>query len=254
MIHHSAIFGKKVKLGENVVIDSNVTLGNYCTLGHNVVIHADVEIGDEVKIGDNTVIGKIPMRAKMSAITKDESLPPAVISNGVLVGSQVVIYRGCKIGNSVFIADFASIREHAEVADDTIIGRGVIVENKVKIGKRCKVETNAYICALSNIEDYCFIAPMVTFTNDNFLGRTEKRFQYHGGPSIKLGARIGANATILPGLVVGEDALVAAGSIVTKDIPPRKIVMGAPARIIGDVPWEQLIENQVFFEELNSTA
>ena len=136
-----------------------------------------------------------------------------------------------------------------EIGDFTIIGRGVAVENRVKIGRKCKVETNAYICAFSVVEDFCFIAPMVTFTNDNFLGRTEERFRYHRGPWLKLGARIGANATLLPGITVGEDALVAAGSVVTRDIPPRKVVMGVPARIVRDVPEEQLIENQVFYEK-----
>jgi acetyltransferase-like isoleucine patch superfamily enzyme len=248
MIHHTASLGRRVRLGENITIEANVKLGDGCALGHNVVIHSDTEIGNEVKIGDNTVIGRLPMRAKMSAVTKDEELSPTIIGDRVIVGSQVVIYRGCQIGSFILVADLASIRENVEVGDYTIIGRGVAVENKVRIGKKCKIETNAYICALSTIEDYCFIAPMVTFTNDNFLGRTEERFKYHRGPHLKLGSRIGANATILPGLVIGEDALVAAGSVVTKNVPSRKVVIGVPARVIRDVPVEQLLENQNFYE------
>jgi acetyltransferase-like isoleucine patch superfamily enzyme len=251
MIHNTAVLGKGVKLGENVVIEANAKIGDGCVIGHNVVLHADTEIGDEVRIGDNTVIGRLPMRAKMSAVTEEKWLPHAVIGNNVLIGSQVVIYRGCNIGNWVLVADLASVRENVEIGDFTIIGRGVSVENKVRIGRKCKVETNAYICALSVVEDFCFIAPMVTFTNDNFLGRTEERFRYHGGPWIKLGARIGANATLLPGITVGEDALVAAGSVVTRNVPSRKVAMGVPARIVGDVPREQLIENQVFYEKQN---
>ncbi len=248
MIHPTARIGKEVRVGENIIIDANVKIGDGCILGHNVVIHSDTEIGNEVIIGDNTVIGRLPMRAKMSAITKSEELPPAVIGDGALIGSQAVVYRGCRIGNSVLVADLASVRENVEIGDYTIIGRGVAVENRVKIGKRCKLETNAYICALSTINDYCFIAPMVTFTNDNYLGRTEERFKHHNGPHLKLGARIGANATILPGIVIGEDALVAAGSVVTKDVPPRTVVIGIPARIARDVSTEQLVENQVFYE------
>jgi UDP-2-acetamido-3-amino-2,3-dideoxy-glucuronate N-acetyltransferase len=142
------------------------------------------------------------------------------------------------------VADMASVGEDVEIGAYTIIGRGVTVENKVRIGQRCKVETGAYITAISEIEDGCFIAPEVTFTNDNFLGRTRERFKYHQGVTVKRGARIGANATLLPGLTIGEDALVAAGSLVTRDVPPRKIVLGSPARVWRDVPAEQLLDNQ----------
>ena len=124
------------------------------------------------------------------------------------------------------------------------MGKGVSVENGTKIGKRVKIETEAYITAFSTIEDYCFIAPEVTFTNDNFLGRTEERKKYFKGPVLRKGARIGANATILPGIEIGEDALVAAGSVVTRDLEPRKIYVGVPARYFKDVPEEQLLENQ----------
>lgn len=142
------------------------------------------------------------------------------------------------------VADMASVREDVEIGVYTIIGRGVTVENNVRIGQRCKVETGAYITALSDIEDGCFIAPEVTFTNDNFLGRTRERFKHHKGVTVRRGARIGANATLLPGLTIGQDALVAAGSVVTQDVPPRKIVLGSPARVWRDVPTEQLLDNQ----------
>ena len=118
------------------------------------------------------------------------------------------------------------------------------VENKVTIGARCKIETEAYITALSSIGEGCFIAPEVTFTNDNFLGRTKERFKHHKGVVLERGARVGANATFLPGIVVGADALVAAGAVVTKDVPARTIVRGAPARPVRDVPPEQLLDNQ----------
>jgi acetyltransferase-like isoleucine patch superfamily enzyme len=243
-IHPSSSIAEGTRLGYHCVVEENVSIGKNCKIGHGVVIHADTVIGDDVRIDDNSVIGKLPMKAALSAITKEQTLPPCEIESGVLVGALAVIYRGCKIKTKVMIADMASVREDVEIGDFTIIGRGVTVENKVKIGKRCKIETEAYITALSEIEDGCFIAPEVSFTNDNFLGRTKDRFKYHKGVTIKRGARVGANATFLPGITVGADALVAAGSVVTRDVPAGKIVVGSPAKLMRDVPADQLLDNQ----------
>ncbi|MEO8726793.1 MAG: DapH/DapD/GlmU-related protein [Acidobacteriaceae bacterium] len=231
-------------MGHNAVVGENVRIGRNCQIGHGTVIHTDTIIGDGVRIDDNTVVGKLPMKAALSAITTEQQLAPCEIADACLIGALSVVYRGCKIGTKVMIADLASVREDVEIGEYTIIGRGVTVENKVKIGKRCKIETEAYITALSEIEDSCFVAPEVSFTNDNFLGRTKDRFKYHKGITLKKGARVGANATFLPGICVGEDALVAAGSVVTRNVPSRKIVCGSPAKLMRDVPVEQLLENQ----------
>jgi acetyltransferase-like isoleucine patch superfamily enzyme len=243
-IHPTAKIGPDTSLGANCFIDANVTIGANCQIGHGVIIHPDTTIGSGVRIDDQTVIGKRPMKAAASAITKEEALPGCSVGDRCLVGTLVVIYRGCTIEQNVLVADLASVRENVRIGEYTIVGRGVTVENQVTIGKRCKLETEAYITALSEIGDYCFIAPEVTFTNDNFLGRTKERFKYHKGVTMKRGARIGANVTVLPGITISEDALVAAGSMVTRDVPARKIVLGNPARIWRDVPPEQLLENQ----------
>jgi acetyltransferase-like isoleucine patch superfamily enzyme len=185
----------------------------------------------------------------MSVLTEDkEKMPPLVIGNSVTIGAGCVIYRGANISDMVFFGDLATVREDVEIGTGTIIGRGVTVENKVSIGKKCKIETNVYITALSTVEDYCFIAPCVAFSNDNFLGRTEERKKHFKGPTLRKGSRIGVGAVLLPGLEIGEDALVAAGSVVTKNIPPRVIVMGIPAKIVREVPEDQLIEAQIFYE------
>ena len=88
------------------------------------------------------------------------------------------------------------------------------------------------------------MAPCVATSNDNFVGRTKERFDNFKGVIIQKGARIGVNATILPGKTIEEDSLVAAGALVTKDVPSKKIVAGMPAKEIRDVPEEQLLENQ----------
>jgi acetyltransferase-like isoleucine patch superfamily enzyme len=208
------------------------------------MIHDDTVIGDDVVIGDFSVLGRKPVKAKRSATTQIVELPPLKLDNGVIVGSHVTIYRGATIGRSVLLADSSQVREKTNIEEETIIGRNVTVENGCFVGKRCKIETNAYITAFSHVGEGCFIAPMVTFTNDKYAGRGKS---YNGtirGPHLEQGVRIGANATILPGLTLHEDAMVAAGSVVTKDVEARKLVMGSPARIVRDVPKQEWWKNQ----------
>lgn len=244
MISPNAKIGSNVIIGENVVIEDNVLISDNVIIGHNVVIKSDTIIGEGSVIADNSVLGKKPFKASASAVTEEKELTPLKIGKYVTIGANCVVYRGACLNDFVFVGDLASIREDVEIGEYTIIGRGVAVENKTKIGKYVKIETNAYITALSIVEDYCFIAPNVTFTNDNFLGRTQERKKYFKGPIVRKGARIGANATILPGKEIGEDALIGAGAVLTKDALPRKIYAGSPAKELRDVPKEQLLENQ----------
>lgn len=231
-----------VQFGSHVTIGRNVHIGPGSRVGNNVVLHDDVVLGRNTRVDDGAVLGKLPMKAKASAVTRQETLDPASIGDDCLIGSHAVIYRGASIGNHVLIADFASVRELTQIGELTIVGRGVAIENMVRIGSRCKLETGSYITAMSTIEDLCFVAPEVTFTNDNFVGRTEERFKHFGGVTMRRGARIGANATVLPGITLGEDCLVAAGAVVTRDVAPRMIALGTPAREVRNVPAEQLLD------------
>jgi len=249
MISERATIGANFKHGHFVVIEDDVIIGDNVEVGHNVIIRRGVSIGDNCKILDGTILGKRPLKAGLSATTEGAvHYPPLVLGKAITVGASCVIYVGAEIGDMVFLGDKATVREDVKIGEYTIIGRGVAVENKVTIGRKCKIETEAYITAMSTIEDYCFIAPEVTFTNDNFLGRTEERKKHFGGPIVRKGARIGANATILPGVEIGADAVVAAGSVVTRDVQPRVIVAGIPAKYLRDVPAEQLVENQIFYD------
>lgn len=244
LVHPSATVGEGTVLGHGTVVHQGVRIGRGCTFGCYAVVHEGTVIGDNVRVDDHAVLGKLPMKAAASAITQVRDLAALTIGEGCLFGAGAIVYRGATIGAKVMIADLATVREDVTIGEMTIIGRGVTVENKVTIGSRCKIETEAYITALSSIGDGCFVAPEVTFTNDNFLGRTKERFKYHKGVTLERGARVGANATFLPGITVGADALVAAGALVTRDVPARMIVAGSPARPWRAVPDEQLLDNQ----------
>jgi UDP-2-acetamido-3-amino-2,3-dideoxy-glucuronate N-acetyltransferase len=244
VIAPSASIGPETRHGEFCVIGENVRIGRGCIIGHQVVIHDDTQIGDFVRIDDGAVIGKRPMQAAISATTSEQELPPCTVSSQCLIGTHAVIYRGCEIGPKVLIADLATVRENVSIGKGTIVGRGVTIENYCRIGQYVKLESNVYITAYSELEDRVFVAPCAATSNDNFVGRTKERFKHFKGVVAKKGARIGVNATILPGKTIGQDTLVAAGAVVTSDTPPRKIVAGVPAEVLRDVPFEQLLENQ----------
>ena len=249
-ISDKSTIGTNVTLGFNVIIEDYVSIGDNVEIGHNVIIRDNVRIGDNCKILDGATLGKIPAVASMSATTgAPRELSPLVIGKAVTVGAGCVIYRGAEIADRVFFGDLATVREDVKIGEGTIIGRGATVENKVTIGKKTKIETNAYITAFSTIEDYCFVAPCVAFSNDNYVGRTEERKKHFGGPVLRRGARIGVGSVLLPGVEIGEDALVAAGAVVTKNVSPKTIVLGAPAKPWREVPQEQLIENQIFYDD-----
>jgi len=244
IISKTATFGEGTRLGEFCCVGDNVVIGDGCEIGTGVVVHEGTVIGNRVRIDDGAVIGKLPMRATNSAGTKEQQLPPAKIGDNCLIGTGAVLYRGCEIGRKVLVADLATVRENVTVGDFTIVGRGVAIEQSCKIGRYVKLETGVHIAPHSELEDRVFVAPLVATSNDNFIGRTEERFKHVKGVTARRGARIGLKAAILPGITIGEDALVAAGAVVTKDVPPRKVVAGVPARVVRDVPVEQLLENQ----------
>jgi acetyltransferase-like isoleucine patch superfamily enzyme len=144
----------------------------------------------------------------------------------------------------VILGDQSCVRERVSVGDDVVIGRGSLVENDTTIGSLTKIQADAYITAYSTLEDNVFVAPRVVTTNDNYMGRTEKRLADVKGPTIRRGARVGGGAILLPGVEIGEEAFVGAGAVVTKDVPPRTLVVGSPARVLRDVAEDELLGNQ----------
>jgi hypothetical protein len=243
-ISEKAKIGKETKLGLNVIIEDDVTIGDNCLIGHNVIIHEGSKIGSGVRIDDGTIVGKEPLFSPRS-IFKKKKFDPAQIGNDCLIGANVVIYVGCVIGSKNLIADSSTIRENVTIGDINIIGRNVTIENFVNIGSRCKFETNVYITAYSEVGDYCFVAPCVATSNDNYMARDKERYKHFKGVTLKTGARIGVNATILPGKIIEEDGMVAAGSVVSKNVPKEKVVLGHPAKVLRDVDEKQLLKNNL---------
>jgi acetyltransferase-like isoleucine patch superfamily enzyme len=212
-------------------------------LGENVVVYPGTIIGDGCEIGDNVVLGKQPSLSPRST-AKREPLSPLELGPGTIVSTGAVVFAGTRIGANVIVGDQACVRERCVVEDNVVIGRGSFVENDTTIGALTKIQAHAYITAYSTLEDNVFIAPCVATTNDNFMGRTERRRELMKGPTIRRGARVGGAAVLCPGIEIGEEAFVGAGAVVISDVPPRAVVVGNPARHIRDVPDEELLENQ----------
>jgi acetyltransferase-like isoleucine patch superfamily enzyme len=212
---------------------------NY-SVGENVVIYPGTVIADGCTIGDNVVLGKQPSLSPRST-AKREELPPLEIGPGTIVSTGAIVFAGTKLGERVIVGDGARVRERCVIGDDVVIGSGSLIENDTTVGALTKIQAEAYITAYSTLEDNVFIAPCVVTTNDNFMGRTEKRHELVKGPTIRRGARVGGGAILCPAVEIGEEAFVGAGAVVTKDVPPRVVVVGNPARVLRDVPEEELL-------------
>jgi len=234
---------KPSDLGHNLLLGDNVQVGEGVTFGANVVVHDDTIIGDGCVIQDDVVLGKQPSLSPSSTARRGE-LAPLTLGAGAVVWTGAVLYRGAALGPRCILGDLASVRERCTLGERVVIGRGTCVENDTRIGDFSKVQSNAYITAYMEIEDHVFIAPCVQTTNDNFMGRTEKRHGLIRGATIRRGARVGGGVVLCPGIEIGEEAFIAAGAVVTRDAPPRKVLMGVPARVVRDVPAEELLENQ----------
>jgi acetyltransferase-like isoleucine patch superfamily enzyme len=207
------------------------------------IVYEGTVLGENVKVLEGAVVGKQPTLSPRST-AKREPLSPTVIGDGTVVSTGAIVFAGSQIGARVILGDQSCVRERVAIGDDVVLGRGSYVENDTTIGAMTKIQADAYITAYSTLEEHVFIAPCVVTTNDNWMGRTEKRHGNIKGPTIRRGARIGGGATLCPAIEIGEEAFVGAGAVVTKDVPARAVMVGNPARRIRDVPDEELLESQ----------
>jgi acetyltransferase-like isoleucine patch superfamily enzyme len=208
-------------------------------IADTAIVYPGTVLGEGCKILDYAVVGKQPTLGPRST-AKREELAPLELGAGTIVSTGAIVFAGTVIGERGIIGDQACVRERCTIGDDVVIGRGALVENDTTVGSLTKIQADAYVTAYTTVEDRVFIAPRVITTNDNLMGRTEKRHALRKGPTIRRGARVGAGAVLCPAVEIGEEAFVGAGAVVVKDVPPRVVVVGNPARILHDVPAEEL--------------
>ncbi len=197
-------------------------------------VYPNVTLGKNVTIEDFVIIGVPPRGAQPGEL-------PTVIGDDSIIRSHSVIYAGNRIGKNFQTGHHVMIREENTIGDNVSVGTASVLEHHVRIGNGVRIHSQAFIPELSTLEDGVWIGPNAVITNALYpLSNNVK--QDLKGPLIRKNAKIGANATLLPAITVGENALVGAGAVVTKDVPAGKVVAGNPARVINDVsklPYEK---------------
>jgi acetyltransferase-like isoleucine patch superfamily enzyme len=232
-IHESAIvetneIGTGVTIGEFAVIREGARLGDGVIIHPHVVIEDDVIIGPQTEVFAGALLGKEPKGA--GAVARQPQFERRLsIGGGSSVGPHSVLFFDVEIGEDTMLGDGASIREGGRVGHSCLVSRYVTINYETTIGDRTKVMDLTHLTGKSRIGSDVFISVMVGMTNDNNIGATGYVEEQILGPVIEDGAMIGAGATLLPAVRIGAGAIVAAGSVVTKDVPPRTMVAGVPA-------------------------
>jgi acetyltransferase-like isoleucine patch superfamily enzyme len=134
------------------------------------------------------------------------------------------------------------VRERASIGHGSLIGRGSVIDNDVVVGARVKIQTNVYLTAFTTVEEDVFVGPGALTTNDDTMSRHSPETPLRGA-TLRRACRVGAGAVLTPGVEVGEEAFVAAGAVLTRDVPARAVVMGSPARVVREVGEQDLLEH-----------
>lgn len=223
--------GVGVRILDFAVVEEDVVLGDGVIVHPHAVLAAGAVIGANTEIFHGAVIGKEPKGAGATA-RRPVFERRIRIGEGCSIGPHAVVFYDVEIGDGTLLGDGASIREQCRIGSRCIISRYVTINYATTIGDRTKVMDMTHITGNCRIGDDVFISTMVATTNDNRLGREGYVAQQAVGPSIRNGAMVGAGAVLLPGVTIGEGAVVGSGAVVTKDVPPKTVVMGVPARVV----------------------
>jgi acetyltransferase-like isoleucine patch superfamily enzyme len=211
----------------NVHVGRNVKLGRNIKLGDNTIIYDNVEIGDDSVICNNCVIGE-PLNDYY--INKSYENPETRIGKGTLIRSHTIIYAHVITGDNFSTGHRVTIREHSRFGDGCRVGTLTDIQGFVEFGDYCWLHSNIFIAQNSKIGNFVFIYPGVIFTND-----PHPPSNVNTGPVIGDFSQISAGAIIFPGIKIGKNCLIGAGSIVTKDIDDFSVVFGSPANYKYDV-------------------
>jgi acetyltransferase-like isoleucine patch superfamily enzyme len=222
-----------------LMLGEDVRIGRRVSFGAHVVVHEGTRIGDDCVIEDHAVLGKRPRLAPGSSAAGEVSR--LELGSDVKVCSGAVVFAGARVEQGSILGDQSFVRERTQIGPGTVIGRGSVVDNDVSVGARVRVQTSVYLTAGTVIEDDVFVGPGATTTNDDTMARHSPEDPLRGA-TLRRACRVGGGTVLTPGVEIGEEAFVAAGAVVTRDVPARAVAMGVPARVVREVPDEDLLE------------
>jgi len=232
-------------------LSSRAKLSTILLIG-DVIVLGPTQIGEGTLIMHGSILG-FPVRSKLQQlqdrVLNSTSLIDLLdsVSEGCIIGNRCIIRTNCVLYENVTIGDNCElghnvlIRENTTIGNNTRIGSGTVIEGQVKIGANVNIQSGVYIPRQVIIEDNVFIGPYVVITNDRYPPSSRI-----AQVVIKRGAVIGARTVILPGVEIGENSVIGAGSVVTRDVPPGTVVCGVPARPVYS--YEEYVRRRLEYE------
>lgn len=224
------------KYGTNCYIENTAQIGENCKIGDNVIIHHNVviydgtEIGDGTEIFDGAVIGRNPKGSGNLIHKLEDNYPPVIIGKNCVIGANAVIYADNIFEDNVLLGDCAQLREGCRLKKHSLVAKLCTLNHHVVVGENSKVMDNTHITARTIIEDNVFIGVGIASANDNNMRIKGSEVSKESVITFKKGCKIGSGSIILPGITIGENAVVGAGSVVTKSVNDDSTVMGVPAK------------------------
>jgi acetyltransferase-like isoleucine patch superfamily enzyme len=228
-------------LGPGAVVYEGASVGRGATIAAGAVVQAGTRVGDRCMIEEGAVLGKRPRLRLGSSAAGEGALQPLVLEDEVTVCCGAVVYAGAHISSRAIVGDQTQVRERARVGPGSVVGRGSTVDFDAVVGARVLIQTGVYVTGGSIVEDDVFIGPGVTTTNDHAMGRHAPGEPLLG-PVLRRACRVGGGVVLCPGVVIGAEAFVAAGAVVTRDVGEREVVIGVPARVVRRVEDGDLLE------------
>jgi acetyltransferase-like isoleucine patch superfamily enzyme len=213
------------ELAPNLLVGADVELAEDVEIGANVVLHDGVRVGEGALIGDGAVLGRVPSVNARSS-TQDIPIGRTVVGAGAIVCPYAIVDSGATLGHGSFVGDHSSIRPGATLGAESSIGASCTLNQDVLVGDRVRTQARCGIAPRVLIEDDVFLGPGVELLSGITMTGSAQR-----GPAIlRSGCQLGAGTIVLPGVEIGEEAIVGAGAVVARDVPAAAIVRGVPAR------------------------
>jgi len=213
------------ELAPNLLLGDSVELGDGVEIGANVVVHDDVSIGDGVRIDHGAILGRLA-RVSRGSNSPPPAVGPTAIGAGSIVCAYAIVEAGAQVGEHALIGDCAAVREGVTLGDDVAVGYVSMVKRGAELHDRVRVQSHCVVGSGVVIEQDAFLGTGVQI----LTGRTMSTAARRPPPRLRRACQIGAGAQILPGVEIGEAAVVGAGAVVAADVPPGAVVTGVPAR------------------------